>query len=116
MTRRTLVTGLATAAAAAQERERPVEWKPRLGILGPFTEANVRFAREEGFTNMILGGTRGSTLDANKVTDAQIDTVKTSLARNQMRVSALQASQDHIAADPDKRKQDNDYFVKLIEL
>ena len=47
MTRRTLVTGLATAAAVAQERQRPIEWKPRLGILGPFSESNVRFAKEE---------------------------------------------------------------------
>ena len=55
MTRRTVLSGLAAAAAAqAQQRPRPVEWKPRLGILGPFTEANVRFASEEGFTNMIL--------------------------------------------------------------
>jgi len=54
MTRRTLIGGLATVAAVAQERVRPVEWKPRLGVLGPFTEANVRFAKEEVFTNMIL--------------------------------------------------------------
>ena len=32
-----------------------VEWKPRLGILGPYSEANVKFAHDEGFTNMILG-------------------------------------------------------------
>src|SRR5450432_4922672 len=106
MTRRTLLSGIAATAAIAQERARPVEWKPRLGILGPFTEGNVRFAKEEGFTNMILGATRGSTLDANKVTDAQIETVKQTLARYKMNVSAMQASQDHIAADPDKRKQD----------
>src|SRR5450432_4533440 len=115
MTRRTILGGLGVANQL-QQRAQAAEWKPRLGILAPFTESNVRFAKEEGFTNMILGGTRGSTMDANKVTDAQIDTVKQSLARNQMHVSALQASQDHIAADPDKRKQDNDYFVKLIEL
>ena len=48
-------------------------WKPRLGVLGPFTEANVEFARQEGFTNMILGATSRSTLDANKLTDADVD-------------------------------------------
>ena len=117
MTRRTLVTGLATAAAsAAQERQRPVEWKPRLGILGPFTEANVRFAKEEGFTNMILGATRRSTMDPTALTDPQIENVKQILARYGMRVSAFQASQNHIAPDPAQRKQDNDYFVKIIEM
>jgi len=116
MTRRTLVTSLATAAAVAQERQRPVEWKPRLGILGPFTESNVRFAKEEGFTNMILGATRRSTLDPTALDDQKIENVKQILARYGMRVSAFQASQNHIAPDPNQRKQDNDYFVKLIEL
>src|ERR1700680_3246718 len=117
MTRRSLVTGLATAAAAvAQERPRPVAWKPRLGILGPFTEANVRFAKEEGFTNMILGATRRSTMDPSALSDQQIENVKQTLARYSMHVSAFQASQNHIAPDPAQRKQDNDYFVKIIEL
>ena len=62
--------------------------KPRLGILGPFTGANVRFAKEEGFTNMILGATRGSTLDANRVNEAHLETVKQTLARHKMNVSA----------------------------
>ena len=116
MTRRTLVTSLATAAAVAQERQRPVEWKPRLGILGPFTESNVRFAKEEGFTNMILGATRRSTMDPTALDDQKIENVKQVLARYGMRVSAFQASQNHIAPDPSQRKQDNDYFVKIIEL
>jgi sugar phosphate isomerase/epimerase len=114
MTRRKLVTGLATAAAVAQERPRPVEWKPRLGILGPFSEANVRFAKEEGFTNMILGATRRSTMDPTSLSDAQIENVKQVLSRYGMHVSAFQASQNHIAPDPNQRKQDNDYFVKLM--
>lgn len=123
MTRRNLI-GAAAAAAAAQassQAQRPpahqnVEWKPRLGILGPFTEANVRFAHDEGFTNMILGAGRRSSLDAMTITDAQIDGVKQTLAKYGMHVSAFQASQNHIAPDPARRKQDNDYFVKLIEL
>src|SRR3984893_4599334 len=108
MTRRRLVTGLATAAAAAaQERRSPVEWNPHLGVLGPFTEANVRFAKEEGFTNMILGATRRSTMDPTTLSDSQIENVKKLLARYGMRVSAFQASQNHIAPDPNQRKQDN---------
>jgi len=116
MTRRTVLSALAaTAAAQAQPPSRPVEWKPKLGILGPYTEANVRFAKEDGFTNMILGATRRSTMDANVVTDAQLDAAKQTLAKYQMNVSAFQASQQHIDPDPAKRKTDNDYFVKLIE-
>jgi sugar phosphate isomerase/epimerase len=116
VTRRTILTSLTTVAAVAQERPRPLEWKPRLGILGPFTEANVRFAKEEGFTNMILGATRRSTMDPTTLSDQQIENVKQILARYGMHVSAFQASQNHIAPDPDQRKQDNDYFVKIIEV
>ena len=115
MTRRKLLGGIA-AATQLNQMAKAAEWKPRLGILGPFTEANVRFAKEEGFTNMILGATRRSTLDPTTLTDAQIENVRATIARYGMNVSALQASQDHIAPEPDKRKQDNDYFVKLIEL
>ncbi|HXJ44934.1 MAG TPA: sugar phosphate isomerase/epimerase [Bryobacteraceae bacterium] len=115
MTRRKLLGGIAATATVSQIA-RAAEWKPKLGILGPFTEFNVKFAKEEGFTNMILGSTRNSTLDANKLTDAQVANVKATLAKYQMNVSAMQASQDHISPDPEKRRQDNDYFVKLIEL
>ncbi len=104
------------AATQLTQLAKAAEWKPKLGILGPFTEANVRFAKEEGFTNMILSATRRTTMDPTTLTDAQIENVRATLKRYGMNVSAMQASQDHIAPDPEKRKQDNDYFVKLIEL
>src|SRR5437762_14196158 len=115
MTRRVILGGIG-AATQIHQLARAAEWKPRLGILGPFTESNVRFAKEEGFTNMILGATRKSTLDPTALTDSQIENVRRTIAGHQMNVSALQAPQDHIAADPEKRRQDNDYFVKLIGL
>src|SRR5207302_8172862 len=108
MTRRALVGSVALAAAAQTPRpERPKEWKPRLGILGPFTEANVQFARQDGFTTMILAGTRNSTLDATKVTPEQIEKVKSTLSQAGISASAFQASQNHIDPDLDKRARDN---------
>ena len=85
-------------------------------MLGPFTEANVAFAREEGFSNMILGASPKSELDAAAITDEKIDHVKTTLAKYNMRVSALQLAQNHIASDDAARARDNNYFVKAIEL
>jgi sugar phosphate isomerase/epimerase len=115
MTRRTLVGSLALAAAAqAQRPARPKEWKPKLGVLGPFTEANVAFAHQEGLENMILAGTPGSTLDATKVTDAQLEKVKRTLTQAGISVSAFQATQNHINPDLAKRAEENDYFVRLI--
>lgn len=117
MTRRTLISGVALAAAAqAQRRTRPPEWKPRLGVLGNYSEANVRFAKEAGFTNMILEGGPRSPMDATKMTDEQIASVKQFLASQGMHVSAFQCTVNHIAPDADARKRTNDYFVALIEL
>ena len=122
MTRRTLVGSVALAAASralqGQRRQRPehTEWKPLLGVLGPYTPNNVAFAKAQGFTNMILGSGPRSTLDANTLTDAQIADIKTVLANQQMHVSALQVGGDSINPDPAKRARSNDYFVKAIEL
>ncbi len=117
MTRRTLVGSLvATAAAFNAKGATQKEWKPRLGILGPYTPANVQFAHALGYDNMILGSSPRSTLDAASITDAQIDTVRKTLDDAQMHVSALQVTQNHISPDPAKRNQENAYFVKAIEL
>src|ERR1700674_804078 len=115
MTRRTLMGALAVAASTRAQGQTE-EWKPKLGVLGPFTEANVRFARQEGFTNMILGADPQSPLDANTMTDEKIERVKATLAANQMHVSAFQVTQNHISADTAQRERENTYFVKAIEL
>ncbi|HEV8040522.1 MAG TPA: sugar phosphate isomerase/epimerase [Bryobacteraceae bacterium] len=115
MTRRTLMGTLAVAAAA-QAQKAPKEWKPKLGVLGPFTEANVEFTRQEGFTNMILGASPRSELDATTITDEKIEHVKATLSKNQMHVSALQLAQNHISPDATQRAKENNYFLKAIEL
>jgi sugar phosphate isomerase/epimerase len=117
MTRRALVGSLALAATLkSQTKKAPTEWRPKLGVLGPYTPANVEFAKAQGFTNMILGSSARSTLDAASMTDAQIDEVKTTLQKSEMHVSALQVTQNHIAPDPARRAHENAYFIKTIEL
>jgi sugar phosphate isomerase/epimerase len=114
MTRRTLVGSLALAATAMKAERK--EWKPRIGILGPFTQANVEFARSTGYNNMILGSSSRSTLDAGTMTDEQIQHVKSALQQANMHVSALQVTQNHISPDPAKHEKETTYFVKAIEL
>jgi sugar phosphate isomerase/epimerase len=117
MTRRTLVTSLAIAASAeAQTRRRRVEWKPKLGVLGPFTPANVEFARAQGYNNMIINIGRRSPLEPETVTDAQIADARAVLAKANMSVSAIQVTQNHISPDPEQRARENAYFVKAINL
>jgi sugar phosphate isomerase/epimerase len=119
MTRRTLLGSMAVAATLqtqAKDKTVRTEWRPRLGVLGRYTPNNVAFAHTQGFTNMILDGGPRSTLDAAKMTDAEIDSVKTVLQKNEMHVSALQITVNHIDPNPEKRERTNDYFVKAIGL
>src|SRR5436309_6733242 len=115
VTRRSMVA-TALVSAAARKVMAAKEWKPRLGALGPFTEANVEFVRQEGFNSMVLGATPRTPLDATAVTDALVDKVKTTVQKAGIKVSALQVSQNHIEPDPARRARANDYFVKAIEL
>jgi sugar phosphate isomerase/epimerase len=114
MTRRMLLGSLGAAATLSARPSSRVEWKPKLGVLGPYTPANVEFARAQGFSNMILAV--GSTLDPASVSDAQIENVRTTLEKAQMHVSAFQFTLNHIAPDAQDRAQKNVSFVKAIEL
>jgi hypothetical protein len=120
LSRRALL-GSATAAAFLAALPKagalPKEWKPRLGILGKYTEANVDFAIQEGFNNMILNAGAGAQgLDTAKLTDEEIGSIKNHLSSKSMHVSALQVNGNHIAADPAERERENTNFVKTIEL
>jgi sugar phosphate isomerase/epimerase len=118
MTRRTLVSSLAAAAALKAAKPIHPEWKPMLGVLGPYTPNNVAWTKAQGFTNMILGSGPGknNTLNAETITDAEIAEVKATLQKNQMHVSALQVGGDSINPDPAARERSNRFFVKAIEL
>ncbi|MGH9608123.1 MAG: sugar phosphate isomerase/epimerase family protein [Bryobacteraceae bacterium] len=121
MTRRTLVSSLAFAAALrpkpgdAAPRRQFKEWNPRLGVLGKYTPANVEWAHAQGFTNMILGPDRRTVLQPQSITDEQIQEMRSVLDKNHMHVSALQVSGNHIDPDPEKRAKMNAYIVKVIE-
>jgi sugar phosphate isomerase/epimerase len=122
MTRRNLVSALAVGSIATASRaakpETHKEWTPRLGVLGPYSPNNVAWAKEQGFTNMILGSGPGrrSTLDASRISDSEVEQVKSVLKQHGMHVSALQVGGDSINPNMDERKRSNDYFVKAIEL
>ena len=116
LSRRTLLGAFAAGAAVQAQKPEPREWKPRLGVLGPYSEANLAFAREAGFNNMILGATRQSALDAAALNDAQIAKTKGLIDRSGVHISALQVTQNHIASDPGERSRENAYFVSAIEL
>lgn len=110
VTRRTLLTAVSVAAAAqAQRREHP-NWKPKLGVLGSYSDANLAFVKEEGFTSMQLR------LDPNRLDDAAIARIKSNIQQSGIYVSSLAVDGNHIDPDPAKRARQNEYTIKSIEL
>jgi sugar phosphate isomerase/epimerase len=85
-------------------------------VLGPFTPANVEFARTAGYSNMIVNIGRRAPLEPSTVTDAQIADAKALIQRSGLTVSALQVTQNHISPDAAQRARENESFVKAIDL
>src|SRR5580658_7686055 len=99
ISRRMLLAGSsAVAFAQTQQRRRVPSWKPRLGVLGNYTEANIDFVKAEGFTSMELR------LDPKKLDDKAIAAIKDNVAKSNIYVSSLAADGNHIDPDPAKRE------------
>jgi sugar phosphate isomerase/epimerase len=114
-TRRTIVTGLAGALASAGVQTPKLKaWSPKLGIVCRYSEANVEFARQDGFTSLQLAVQEPSLHPEMK--DEELEKVTQVLDRSGLHVSALGSPADHIASDPDTRARTNADFVKVIEL
>lgn len=103
-------TTLLAQAQTRQRRPAPPNWKPKLGVLASYSEANLAFIKAEGFTSMQLRA------DPRKLDDNQIATMKDKIAQSGIYVSSLACDGNHIDPDPAKRKAQNEYAVSCIEL
>jgi sugar phosphate isomerase/epimerase len=110
LTRRTVLTAMSAAVAAQAQRPRTPNWKPRLGVLCQFSDANLEFVKAEGFTSMQLR------LDPNRLDDAAIAGIKDKIQKSGIYVSSLAVDGNHIDPDPAKRAQQNDFTLKCIDL
>jgi sugar phosphate isomerase/epimerase len=101
---------MSAAAAAQAQRNRIPSWKPRLGVLGNFSDANLEFVKAEGFTSMELR------LDPRRLDDAAIAVIKDKIQKAGIYVSSLDLGGNHIDPDPAKRETQNQFAMKMIEL
>jgi sugar phosphate isomerase/epimerase len=114
-TRRTLLGAATTAAvAAAQPRRQYANWKPKLGILCQFSDANLEFAKQEGFTSVQLMG--GVGLNPLQQDDAVLASIKDKLAKAGILASSLGANGNHIAPDAAVRERTNRQMMGSIEI
>lgn len=100
----------AAAAAQAQRTRNYPNWKPKLGVLCQYTDANLEFVKAEGFTSMQLR------LNPDKLDDAAIAAMKNKIEKAGIYVSSLAVDGNHIDPDAAKRQKQNEYTIKCIEL
>jgi sugar phosphate isomerase/epimerase len=114
ISRRNLIAGVSAALSAAgvarAQRNRFPNWKPKLGVLCQYSDANLEFIKAEGFTSMQLR------LNPDRLDDAAIADIKGKIQRAGIYVSALAVDGNHIDPDPALREKQNTYTVKCIEL
>ncbi|MEK7404673.1 MAG: sugar phosphate isomerase/epimerase [Acidobacteriota bacterium] len=103
---------LAAAQSPAPRASR--SWNPKLGVYCRYSEANVQFVRDEGFTSIQLAAQKPSLDPA--MADEALEKVKRVLGRSGLYVSALGSTVNHIDPDPDRRARTNADFLKVIEL
>src|SRR4051794_15083511 len=101
--------GALAAAAQAQAQQRPSMWKPKIGILVNYAEANVAFAKQEGFSSIGFWAQPDSNLAPGRATDADIGKIRDDLRRSGLTCSVLGVTANHIDPDPAKRKAVNDH-------
>ena len=111
ITRRTVLTAISAAAAAQAQRARYPNWKPKLGVLCQYSDANLEFVKAEGFTSMQL-----------RLDPEQAGRRRHRGHQGQDPASPASTSPrwpcdgNHIDPDPAKREKQNQYTVKCIEL
>lgn len=110
ITRRSVLAAVSAAAAARAQTPRGPSWKPKLGVLCNFSDANLAFVKAEGFTSMQLR------LDPNKLDDAAIGTIKEKIQHSGIYVSSLAVDGNHIDPDPAARERQNQYTLKCLDL
>jgi sugar phosphate isomerase/epimerase len=110
LSRRTVLTAISAAAAAQAQRPGPPNWKPKLGVLCEYSDANLEFVKAEGFTSMQLR------LNPDRLDDAAIAAIKDKIQRAGIYVSSLAVDGNHIDPDPAARQQQNTKTIKSIEL
>ena len=91
-------------------------WKPRVGILVNYSEANVAYAAGAGFTSIGFWAQPKGNLAPGKVTDAELEKIRANVQQSGLYCSVLGVTANHIDPDPAKRKAVNDHVAGVIEI
>jgi sugar phosphate isomerase/epimerase len=109
LTRRTVLTAVSAAAAAQAQRNRAPAWKPKLGVLGQYTDANLEFVKGEGFTCWELR------ISPN-LDDPALAAIKDKLSRSGLYVPSVAADGNHIDPDAAAREAQIRKTIQYLEI
>lgn len=88
----------------------------KIGFLTEYSEERVEFAKKTGFECLEIPVIPGSALDIKKLTKAKIKRVRQVFAKNEIRISNLACSVNHLDPDENKRRKNNEYFIDVLKI
>lgn len=111
ITRRAMLASVATSSVAQVQKY--ANWKPKLGILAQYSDANIEFASQEGFKSLQLSVNSTLPFDAS---DSLVARVTDHIKRAGLYVSSLMAVENHVDPDSVARAAANTRFCKVLDL
>src|SRR5947209_6231179 len=105
-----------TRSRALSQPPRPAMWKPKVGGLMNYSEENVAFMKQEGFTSIGLWAPQKSNLAPGTATDASLAKIREDIRQSGLYCSVLGVTANHIDPDPAKRRAVNEHTAGVIAI
>ncbi|RKY75234.1 sugar phosphate isomerase/epimerase [candidate division KSB1 bacterium] len=88
----------------------------KLGFLTNYSEDEVKFAAEVGFTSLSLAAGPGSALDAQKLTPKEAEQIHKTMEAHGLVISAIGHYSNPLHPDKAKRKEESEYLLKAMDV
>lgn len=88
----------------------------RIGFYTNFSKDTADFAQSVGFSSLQLSAWPGSALDADTVSDRELDEIRKYLEARNIEISALGYYPNFLSNDPHERERSREYFVKVLSV
>lgn len=88
----------------------------RIGFYTNYSKETAEFAKDVGFTSLQLSAWPDSSLDANTISEAEIDGIRRDLDGKDIKISALGYYPNYLTPDERERQQAQEYFPKVMQL
>lgn len=88
----------------------------KIGFLTDYSEEILEFACQAGFKSLQLRARPDERLDAYRMLAGGVEEIKSTIGKYDIEISSLISAPNHLDPDSIKRKKNNDYFLKLIDV